>query len=47
LKNTNAGKRYIFVGHERVRCQWMRVPLEKLSIHLGSCLDSRGGRPLW
>jgi len=30
LKNTNVGKHYILVGHEGVRCQWMRVPSENL-----------------
>ena len=29
------------VRHEDARCQWMRVPPEKLSVHLGSYLDSR------
>ena len=35
----------ILVRHEDARCQWMRVPPEKLSVHLGSYLDSRVGRP--
>jgi hypothetical protein len=35
----------MLVRHEDARCQWMRVPPEKLSVHLGSYLDSWVGRP--
>jgi hypothetical protein len=35
----------ILVRHEDARCQWMRVPPEKLSVHLGSYLDSGVGKP--